>query len=162
MLLLVLGLRLLVASEAGNGAADSAADAVRDALAEVAQLALGLLGLTLLVLAGALLLERLVADQIAEGLLARADSLVPRALGAVRVVLGDARGGDGEGAGLGRGVGEVVLGLGLGLLVLGFLLQRGVSEGWFEGMGGAERTLSAGLPVTAPMADWTALVAEST
>jgi hypothetical protein len=55
-------------------------------------LALGLLLLALLVLLGSLLLQRLVADEVAEGLLAGTKSLVPRAGAAVGVVLGDTRG----------------------------------------------------------------------
>jgi hypothetical protein len=55
-------------------------------------LTLGLLLLALLVLLSTLLLQRLVADEVAEGLLARAESLVPRTSTAVGVVLSDTRG----------------------------------------------------------------------
>lgn len=64
VLLLVLGLSGLVARDASDSSADGAADAVGGAGAEVGELALGLLLLTLEVLLAARVLERLVATSI--------------------------------------------------------------------------------------------------
>lgn len=52
-----------------------------------------------------------------------AEGLVPGALGAVGVVLGDARRGDGETADRGACLGDVTLGVALGLLVLALGLR---------------------------------------
>jgi hypothetical protein len=79
------------------------------------------------VLLAALLLERLGADDSADGFLARADGLVPGAFAAVRVVFGDGAGGGGrEGPDFGGCVRGVVFEFGFGFLgfagVLGGLL----------------------------------------
>jgi hypothetical protein len=115
---LVLCLVELVASDASNSTTDGARDTISDAGSEVWKLALGLLLLALLVLLGSLLLQGLVADEVAEGLLAGTESLVPRAGAAVGVVLGDTRGWDAVAADVGSGVRGVVLDFGFGLLVL--------------------------------------------
>lgn len=119
---LVLGLVSLVASDAGDGTTDGTRDAVGNTGAEIVELSLGLLLLALGVLLNTLLLQRLVADEVAEGLLARADGLVPGTLAAVGIVLGDARGGDAVAADVGTGVRSIVLDLGFGLLVLASIL----------------------------------------
>lgn len=120
---LVLGLVSLVASDAGDGTTDGTRDAVGNTGAEIVELSLGLLLLALGVLLNTLLLQRLVADEVAKGLLARADGLVPGTLAAVRIVLGDARGGDAVAADVGTGVRGIVLDLGFGLLVLASILK---------------------------------------
>lgn len=89
MLGLVLGLVSLVTSDTRNSAADSARHTVGDTRTQIVELALGLLLLALLVLLSTLLLQRLVADEIAKGLFARAQGLVPRAGATVGVVLSD-------------------------------------------------------------------------
>ena len=98
MLGLRLPLRLLIAREARDRAANSPAHTVADALAEIAELALRLLSLALGILLLALLLETLGADEAADGLLACTDCLVPAAGLTVRVVGCDARGADGDAA----------------------------------------------------------------
>lgn len=87
MLPLRLILLRLVPRQPRNSTAKRTANAVLNALAEIAQLTLSLLALALLVLLDALLLQAVGAEQVAERLLARADRLVPAAGGAVRVVL---------------------------------------------------------------------------
>ena len=87
-------------------------------------MALGLLLLALCVLLGTLLLQRLVADEVAEGLFARTQSLVPRAGATVGIVLGDTRGRDAVAADVGACVRGVVLDIGFGLLVLASGLSR--------------------------------------
>jgi hypothetical protein len=120
--------RSLVSGQARDSTRDGAANAVLDALAIIIQLALGLLSLALAVLLDALLLERLVADCIADKLLGRADGLVPLALSAVRVVFGDAVGCGSEGASSGGGVGQVATGLSVESLVIGGLLRSGLAK----------------------------------
>ena len=73
--------------------------------------------------------DRLRADQAANSLLTRANSLVPGALGALRVILGDgARGRGRVAAKLGGVVGGVVLGLSLVLLgIAGDLLDKSLA-----------------------------------
>jgi len=89
---LVLRLLRAVARHAGDGVAERTRGAIRQARAEVLQLPAGLLLLALEVLLAAGLLEVLGAHQSADRLLSRPDGLVPRARGAVGVVLGDGAG----------------------------------------------------------------------
>jgi len=132
MPLLRLILLCLTTREPCDRAAECAAHTIRDALAQVGQLALSLLALALLVLADALLLEALRAHEVAERLLRRTDRLVPRTGGAVGVVLCDAaRRAHCEGAGFGGSVGEVVLGVGRGFFAVGFALQGAMLVGVF-------------------------------
>ena len=89
---LVLRLLRAIARHASYGIAERTRGAIRQARAEVLQLPTGLLLLALEVLLAAGLLEVLGADQSADSLLSRSDGLVPRAGGAVGVVLGDGAG----------------------------------------------------------------------
>lgn len=111
--LVVVFLALVVAHHAGHGTADNTLSTASHATNEIVDLALGLLLLALEVLLATGILERLlfkppvsgfspyitktissttylIANQASHGFLARAHRLVPRTLGAVRVVLGDA------------------------------------------------------------------------
>lgn len=90
VLCLSLDLLVAVASQTSNNPTNRAGDAVRDALAQVAELTLSFLGLALLILVDSLLLEALCANEVANHLLSRADSLVPGTFLTVWVVLGDA------------------------------------------------------------------------
>ena len=129
-------LRFRVARQACDSAAYGAMDTIADALTEIADLALGLLRLAVLVLLDALLLERFRADEAAEHLLAAADGLVPVALRAVGVVLRDAAAAaDGEWAGAGCGMAEVLLCGGLVLLVLTSSLRNYVRGYSAKGVG---------------------------
>lgn len=93
---------------------------VCNTLAKIRELTLGLSLLASLVLLDSFLLEAFHAESVADHLFAGADGLVPAALGAVGVVLGDgARRGRGEGADLRGRVGRVVLGGGLVLVAVG-------------------------------------------
>lgn len=75
------------------------------AMTEITHLPMGFLSLALLVLAHAVLAQLLGAEHVAQHLLAAADGLVPRALGAIAVVCrGGARGRHVQGAQLGRAV----------------------------------------------------------
>ncbi|KAG9533602.1 hypothetical protein KCU93_g244, partial [Aureobasidium melanogenum] len=74
---LVLGLVGSVACDAGNSATDGARNTVGDTRAQVVELALGLLLLALLVLLSTLLLQGLVANEVAKGLLPGAQGLPP-------------------------------------------------------------------------------------
>lgn len=102
--------------------------AVLNTLTEILQLPLSLLLLAGSILLNARTAQTLVADHVTQGLLGRADGLVPRAGGAVGVIFGGCAGVGvcGDGAQLGGGVGGIVLGFGLGLgcfaLVLGLLV----------------------------------------
>lgn len=112
----MLALRLrplrIVPRQPRDRTADRAANPIMNALAQIINLARSLLALTLLVLLNALLLQALGANEAADSFFCGADVLVPRACGAVRVVLCDAaRARDGVGAGFGGGVGEVVFGV---------------------------------------------------
>lgn len=120
MLILILLLLVLVARQARVRGPRGALDAIRDPAAEIRELARGLGLLARLVLLLPFGLEALEAQSAAHELLAAADGLVPRALRAVGVVLGDgARGRGAEGAELGGRVGSVMLGLGLVLVGVG-------------------------------------------
>lgn len=74
------------------------------------------------------MLEVLAADGVAQELLCGADRLVPRAIGAVRVVLCDAGCRGGKGPGSGGCVGELVASFGVGFLLVGGLLRVKVSS----------------------------------
>ena len=158
LVMLSLPLLLLgaITRETGDGAAHGPGHAVSHAGAEVVQLAARLLALALAILLLSFFLQALEAEGAADGLLARADGLVPRAGLTVRVVRGDARGGDGHAADAGAGVGELVAGVGGGLLVLTCVLREdGVSSCKGQYLGdGCNHTLSAVLPVREPRADW--------
>lgn len=119
MLLLRRTLLLLIPRQPRHSTADASPNPIAKARSQIAQLALRLARLALLVLARARLLERLVADQVAQRLFARADCLIPGALRAVLVVGCDARGGGGEGTGFGGCVREVVFCVGFGLFAVG-------------------------------------------
>lgn len=120
VLCLSLDLLIAVASDACDGSTYSATNAIRDTLAQIAELTLSFLALAFLVLCDTLLLETLGTDQVTNHLLARANGLVPRALLTVGVVLGDARCADGKATYGASHVREVLLCLCLGLLVLAF------------------------------------------
>lgn len=109
---IMLGLRLLllnaIAREPGNSTADSPTNAIADALAIVAELALSFLSLAVLVLLDALLLQPLGANEPTKRLFARANRLVPRAFAAVGVILAHAAGRDAVPAHRGAGVRDVV------------------------------------------------------
>lgn len=122
MLQLPLLLLRLITSQTRKSAAHSPTDAIAHALSKIAQLALSLLAFTLGVLLLASLAHTLEAERASESLLPGADSLVPRAGGAVGVVLCDALGADGEAADVGAGVRDVLAGFGFGFLLLGLVL----------------------------------------
>jgi hypothetical protein len=89
MLPLSLILLRLVTRKPRDSTANSAAHTVANALAEIGQLTLSLLALALLVLANALPLQAIGAEEVTECLFAGADCLVPAAGGAVGVVFCD-------------------------------------------------------------------------
>jgi hypothetical protein len=129
-----LGLALAVARDGGTDATERTLCAVGDTLTQIRELALGFLRLAVGILLGTGLAEVLVAKQAPEGLLGRADSLVPRTAGAVLVVFGGSTGvGVGsEWANFGGGVGSIVLLLGLRLGAVGLvLLCHFTSARWF-------------------------------
>lgn len=117
-LIVNLAVFFLLGTVTGDGSANAAQGslrAVRVALAQVLQLALGLLGLAALVLLRARLTQVLASDHITGELFGGTDSLVPFAGGAVLVVLhgGAGVGVRGEGAKFGGSVRGFVLSLGL-------------------------------------------------
>ena len=112
----------LISSETSEGAANGATDTVTDTLAQVADLTLGLLGLSIGVLLLASLSHTLESQRATESLLASADSLVPGAGVAVGVVLGNTRCADRVAADVGTGVRDVLAGVCLSLLLLGLVL----------------------------------------
>lgn len=128
----VLLLAHAVTSDACDASPQCSLDSIADALPKVAQLALGLLTLTLEVLLATLLLEVLVAEEVADGLFGAACSLVPLTLSAIAVVFCNCTGrADREWAGFGTGVGQVRLGGGLasGLICFG-LFMSDLCCGW--------------------------------
>jgi len=122
MLQLPLLLLRLIASQTRKRTANSPADTVADALSQIAQLTLGFLAFALCILLLAGFAHTLEAESAAERLFAGADGLVPRAGGAVGVVLCYALRADGEAADVGAGVGHVFAGFGFGFLLLGLVL----------------------------------------
>lgn len=124
MLSLILSLISSVASQAGNCTANGTLDTVADTLSVVVDLSGSLLLLALGVLALALLLESLCANEPTDHFLAGAKSLVPRTFAAVGIVLGYTRGRDGVASGISSSVGEVVLSVGLSLLRFTLALGR--------------------------------------
>lgn len=124
VLVLVLGLLGTIASQAGDSATDGAGDAVSDTRAEIVELTAGLLFLTGPVLLPPGRLEVLAADEATDKFLGRAGRLVPRAGGAVRIILAHTRGRNGRAGHLDRGVRSVVLCLTLVLLGLPLSLLR--------------------------------------
>ena len=118
------GLLLAVASKACDSSTNATSDAVRDALAEIADLALSFLTLSFLVLADALLLQTFGADKVSNHLFARTDGLVPGTFLTVGVVLGHARGGDTVASNAGTCVRNFLFGISLGLLVLSCGLRK--------------------------------------
>jgi hypothetical protein len=104
MLQLPLLLLRLVASQTSKSATNSPTNTITNALSQIAQLTLRLLAFALGILLLAGLAHPLEPESASEGLFAGADGLVPRAGGAVGVVLRDALCADGEGADVGAGV----------------------------------------------------------
>lgn len=111
-----------VTSKTRQRAANSATNAVTDALSKVADLSLCLLGLAVGILLFAGLAHAFEAERAAQSFLAGADGLVPGAGAAVGVVGCDALSADGETTDVAAGVGEVIAGGGFGLLLLGLVL----------------------------------------
>lgn len=111
-----------ITCDSSADAAQSALRAVRVALAQILQLALGFLRLAALVLLSAGLTQVLVSNYVASEFFGGANGLVPFAAGAVLVVLhgGSRVGVCGDGTELCGGVGGFVLGL--RLLLGGFAL----------------------------------------
>jgi hypothetical protein len=122
MLQLPLLLLSLIASQTSKSAAHSPADTITNTLSKIAQLALGFLALALGILLLACFAHAFETKRAAESLFSSTDRLVPRAGGAVGVVLCDALGADGEAADIGAGVGDVFAGFGFGFLLLGLVL----------------------------------------
>lgn len=112
----------LIASKTSESATNGAADTVADALAQVADLTLSLLGLSVGVLLLASLAQTLKSQCATESLLASTDSLVPRAGVAVRVVLGNTLCADRVATDVGTSVRDVLAGVCLSLLLLGLVL----------------------------------------
>lgn len=139
MLLLRRALLLLIPGQARDSTAHAATNTIAKARSQIAELALRLARLACLVLFGSGLLERLVADQVAQRLLAGADCLVPGAFRAVLVVGCDAGGGGGEGTGFGGCVGEVVFCVRFGLFAVGGGLGGGLVGGRGSREGGQVR-----------------------
>ena len=103
---------------------------IADSLSEIRQLTLGLLALALEILLATLTFQALVAEEVAQRLLAGADGLVPGALAAVWMVLGRRAGGaEREGPRLDRGFRGRVFGRGVGAGLLGFGLLGKEGEG---------------------------------
>jgi hypothetical protein len=122
MLQLPLLLLRLVASQTSKSATDSPTNTITHAFSKIAQLTLRLLAFALGILLLAGLAHPLEPESASEGLFAGADGLVPRAGGAVGVVLRDALCADGEGADVAAGVGDVFAGFGFGFLLFGLVL----------------------------------------
>ena len=112
----------LIASKTSESAANGAADTVADTLAQVADLTLGLLGLSVGILLLASLAHALESQSTTESLLAGADCLVPRSSTAIRVVLGNTLCADRVAADVGTSVRDVLAGICLCLLLLGLVL----------------------------------------
>lgn len=110
--LLLLG---TVTSHGSTNGTESTLGTVLHTTSPVLELALGLLLLASSVLLSSSTAQVLVANHVTNGFLGRADGLVPRAGGSVRVVLGDSAGVRvcGKVAELSGGVGCFILGLGL-------------------------------------------------
>ena len=125
--LLLLG---LIASQTSKSAPHGPANTVADALSKVAQLALGFLAFALGVLLLTGLAHAFEAKGASNGLFAGAYRLVPRAGGAVRVVLRDTLRADRVAADVGAGVGKVFAGFSFGFLLLGLVLFSVVSDSW--------------------------------
>lgn len=153
MLLLRLELLRVIARQPSNRTSNRASNTVLDALAQISHLALRFLSLALLVLSDALLLQALSADEAADCLFGCANILVPRASGAVCVVLCDTTCRcDRDGTGFGGCVGEIVFDVCGGFAVLALCLGQSVhehvkSDGMYD-----RHTLSAVLPVKEPRA----------
>ena len=92
MLIAVLLLLLTITRNSSTHRAKSTLSAVLDTLTPVLELALSLLLLASGVLLSTSAAEVLVANDVADGLLGRTESLVPLACWAVLVVLGDSAG----------------------------------------------------------------------
>lgn len=112
----------LITSKTRESASNSTANAIADALAQVADLTLSFLALSFGVLLLASLAQTLEAQRAAESFLSSADGLVPGAGAAVGVVLCDALGADRVAANVGPGVGDVLAGVCFGFLLLGLVL----------------------------------------
>lgn len=125
--LLLLG---LIARQTSKSASHGPANTVADALSKIAQLALGFLAFALGVLLLAGLAHAFEAKGASDGLFAGAHRLVPRAGGAVRVVLRNALRADRVAADVGAGVGKVFAGFSFGFLLLGLVLFSVVSDSW--------------------------------
>jgi hypothetical protein len=153
MLQLPLLLLRLVASQTSKSATNSPTNTITHALSKIAQLTLRLLAFALGILLLAGFAHPLEPESASEGLFAGADGLVPRAGGAVGVVLRDALCADGEGADVGAGVGDVFAGFGFGFLLFGLVLGlvllvgvgwcvRSVDRSYLVGLAAGERAES--------------------
>ena len=112
----------LIASKTSERSANSTANTIADALAQVADLTLGLLALSFGVLLFASLAHALESQSATESLFSSADGLVPGTGTTVGIVLGDALRADREAADVGTRVGDVIASVGLCLLLLGLVL----------------------------------------
>lgn len=117
MNILVLLLLRAITSDSSTNRTKVTLSTVLDTLTPILQLALSLLLLACGVLLDTRLAKVLAADRVADGLLGRADGLVPGTVGAVAVVLGDGAGVGvrGQVAQFGGGVGVCVLDFAFGL-----------------------------------------------
>lgn len=124
---LTIEILVMTPKRCGALTSDTTLETIRRTAAQVAELATGLLSLALLVLLNAFLLQAIHAEHVADGLLARAKSLIPVARLAVWVVGGDAGAGDGEAANVGTSMRGGVLDVSLVLASLSLVLRTRVS-----------------------------------
>jgi hypothetical protein len=118
MHILKLLLLLAITSDSSTNRTKVALSTVLDTLTPILQLALSLLLLASRVLLDTRLAKVLVADRVADGFHGRADGLVPGAVGALAIVLGD-------GAGVGVCGDIAQFGGGVGVLILDFAFSLG-------------------------------------
>jgi len=164
VLLLSSSFGILIARQSSDRAANRSSDTISNATTKVLELTLGFLGLALLVLLNALLLQVLGSDDVAEHLLARTNGLIPLALVAIRIILGDAVRRGSEARTFNRGMGKVILRGSFGLLVLSlrlfdisqmittgifmegsYLIGRVASDSSDDALGGASDGVDGGL-----------------
>ncbi len=121
----------LIPQHLGRHTADPPTHPLLQTRPKIRQLTPGLDPLALEVLLAPFALQTLVAQQVADRLLAGADGLVPRALAAVGVVArGGAGGGEREGPGFGGRLGGGVFVGGVRAGLVGFGLRGGKGEEW--------------------------------